>query len=174
MRKIWLVPLENAEFHTDLAELHISSWCCHTCSQQMPCHHHGRSGGLPEVLPRAGILFPPRLLGTLLESLRSSGKVFAFSTQCFSFGLLCLFPSGGAEARADDVPGGHGNLAYIKEVKAQVLELPYMGKELSMLILLPKHKWTSASEAEEHSVQYAGFGLYLLLKTHLLQYDLSQ
>lgn len=31
------------------------------------------------------------------------------------------------------------NLAYIKEVKAQVLELPYMGEELSMLILLPKH-----------------------------------
>ncbi|KAK1339653.1 hypothetical protein QTO34_018207 [Cnephaeus nilssonii] len=31
------------------------------------------------------------------------------------------------------------HLAYIKEVKAQVLELPYGGEELSMLILLPKH-----------------------------------
>lgn len=138
MRKICLVPLENAEFYIDLAELHISSWCCHTCSQQMLCHHD-RSGRLPEVLPRAGILFPPRLLGTVLESLRSSGKVFSFSTQCFSFRLLCLFPSGGAEVRTDDVPGGHGNFAYIKEVKAQVLELPYMGEELSMLILLPEH-----------------------------------
>lgn len=29
------------------------------------------------------------------------------------------------------------NLAYIKEVQAQVLELPYEGKELSMLIVLP-------------------------------------
>ncbi|XP_045697673.1 serpin B9 isoform X3 [Phyllostomus hastatus] len=31
------------------------------------------------------------------------------------------------------------NLAYIEEVKAQVLELPYEGEELSMLILLPDH-----------------------------------
>lgn len=29
------------------------------------------------------------------------------------------------------------NLAYIEEVQAQVLELPYAGKELSMLIVLP-------------------------------------
>lgn len=28
-------------------------------------------------------------------------------------------------------------LAYIKEVQAQVLELPYVGEELSMIILLP-------------------------------------
>ncbi|KAM5322287.1 LOW QUALITY PROTEIN: serpin B9 [Glossophaga mutica] len=31
------------------------------------------------------------------------------------------------------------NLAYMEEVKAQVLELPYEGEELSMLILLPDH-----------------------------------
>lgn len=29
------------------------------------------------------------------------------------------------------------NLAYIEEIQAQVLELPYTGEELSMLILLP-------------------------------------
>lgn len=29
------------------------------------------------------------------------------------------------------------NLAYIEEVQAQVLELPYAAKELSMLIVLP-------------------------------------
>lgn len=29
------------------------------------------------------------------------------------------------------------NLAYIEEVQAQVLELPYAGKELNMLIVLP-------------------------------------
>lgn len=31
------------------------------------------------------------------------------------------------------------NLACIEEVKTQVLELPYTGEELSMLILVPKH-----------------------------------
>jgi serpin B len=32
---------------------------------------------------------------------------------------------------------GKFNITYVSEVQAQVLELPYEGKELSMVILLP-------------------------------------
>lgn len=42
------------------------------------------------------------------------------------------------------------NLAYIKEVQAQVLELPYEGKELSMLIVLPD------DDVDLSSVSWAG------------------
>ena len=98
----------------------------------MPCDRNRKMlVGSLQIFTRAQILFPSRVLQTLWSLVASFKNLLLIPGSCVS--------SRQKEQRLVQMMFQEGTfrLAHIEEVQAQVLELPYAGEELSMVILLP-------------------------------------